>query len=62
MPEEYVLPWRSRGRSPGRRKEAEQVEVHLPGCSTNVWGKPDLRIICETCEEMFVCEEADADR
>ena len=58
MPEKYVLPWRSSGGNAREKvKKRNKLKYTCPGCETNVWGKPDLRIVCEECDEMFLCEE-----
>lgn len=61
MPEEFVLPWRSSGKvAKDKAKTRNKLRYTCPGCAANVWGKPDLRIICDECEAMFVCEDGDA--
>jgi hypothetical protein len=30
--------------------KSNRVKYSCPGCKTNVWGKPGLKLICEPCE------------
>jgi predicted SprT family Zn-dependent metalloprotease len=52
MPHECLLPWLSGSlvRTPGPDpKDKNKVRYTCPGCGANVWGKPDLEIICTPC-------------
>jgi predicted SprT family Zn-dependent metalloprotease len=55
MPKEYALPWACEEPEIVRVKKAQKnkVKYTCPGCGTNVWGKPELAILCEECEERF---------
>lgn len=30
-----------------------KIKYTCPGCNANVWGKPDMQIVCGTCEEEY---------
>ena len=36
-------------------KPKNKVKYSCPGCKTNIWGKPNLNVICGDCEENFNC-------
>lgn len=64
MPEEIKLPWTtSEALEPAKKKKEpknrNKVKYTCKGCEANVWGKPELRVICAECEELFV--EVDPD-
>jgi predicted SprT family Zn-dependent metalloprotease len=58
MPESYLLPFLHRGEIPEDEKEkkakANKVKYTCTGCSTNVWGKDGLGILCMVCEVPFL--------
>ena len=55
MPKEYTLPWSCEEPEDERAKKSvkNKVKYTCPGCGTNVWGKPELAITCNDCEETF---------
>jgi predicted SprT family Zn-dependent metalloprotease len=55
MPKEYTLPWACEEPEGVRLKKLakNKVKYTCPGCGTNVWGKPELAISCDECEEPF---------
>jgi predicted SprT family Zn-dependent metalloprotease len=61
MPTEYILPWSCdepegrtrRGPQPASRNK---VKYTCLACGANVWGKPNMHVICGDCDERF--EEA----
>jgi predicted SprT family Zn-dependent metalloprotease len=55
MPKDYLLPWKSAAYK-DRRKSArkQKIKYSCPGCQVNVWGKPNLSILCGTCAEPFL--------
>jgi hypothetical protein len=59
MPPAFLLPWSS-GRAPdptGKPKaKKDKVKYTCPVCAANVWGKPDLVIVCGECGEPFSTE------
>lgn len=60
MPESFILPWRSAGqgeKEKAKKKKANKSKYTCPGCSANVWGKPELNVICGDCGERFEMEE-----
>jgi hypothetical protein len=65
MPQEYLLPWVS-GRpakpSDPDPKTKNKVKYTCLGCSANVWGKPELSIICGACGEPFAEAAGDPTR
>ena len=38
-----------------KRPSSNRFKYSCPACSTNVWGKPDLNIVCGDCEVPFMC-------
>jgi hypothetical protein len=56
MPSKFLLPWSceeledGQGRKPASRNK---VKYTCMGCTTNVWGKPGLAVVCGDCEEAF---------
>ena len=56
MPDEYLMPWRS-GTVPEaeirKKKRQNKIKYECPGCATAVWGKPELRIVCDECSIRF---------
>jgi hypothetical protein len=59
MPREYLLPWLSGApvkASGPDRKDKNKIKYTCPGCAANVWGKPELSIICGACGEAFSAE------
>jgi predicted SprT family Zn-dependent metalloprotease len=55
MPKELTLPWACDEPEDVRLKKAakNKVKYTCPGCGANVWGKPELAISCDECEERF---------
>jgi predicted SprT family Zn-dependent metalloprotease len=55
MPKEYTLPWVCEEPEQQRAKRAakNKVKYTCPGCSANVWGKPNLAVSCDECEQAF---------
>lgn len=55
MPREYTLPWACEETDAVRLTKASKnkVKYTCPGCGTNVWGKPQLAISCDECEQAF---------
>lgn len=48
----FKLKWQSKAR-PSNPKKAK-VKYTCPGCGVNLWGKPDLNILCGDCDETLV--------
>ena len=64
MPEEFRLPFTSTEKlfflpAPedpslnAELKSRNKTKYSCPACDTNVWGKPDLNILCGTCQKPF---------
>lgn len=64
MPKEFLLPWQcaesdgaggrgGKGKGDDETKSRNKVKYSCPSCSTNVWGKPELDILCGPCGESF---------
>jgi predicted SprT family Zn-dependent metalloprotease len=62
MPETVRLPWVTGANLtkavPGSEKEKKQkarnkIKYTCPACDANVWGKPDMKIVCGECEEGY---------
>jgi predicted SprT family Zn-dependent metalloprotease len=67
MPPECLLPWRCAeptGKEGGtsQAKKRNKVKYTCPGCSTNVWGKPELVIVCGPCGQPFESEPTEDDQ
>lgn len=61
MPENFKLPWRvfverppDGGGKPPPKKGGKRIKYTCSVCGSNVWGKPDLEIICRGCDVIFV--------
>jgi predicted SprT family Zn-dependent metalloprotease len=55
MPQEYLLPWLCAESKPaGRPRRPSKVKYRCPGCRKNVWGKPDLALLCADCRQLYV--------
>jgi hypothetical protein len=58
MPEEIRLPWTSGGAglglgpAPKKERPKSKIKYTCP-CGVNLWGKPELKVICGECEEPF---------
>jgi predicted SprT family Zn-dependent metalloprotease len=63
LPPELLLPLTCRPEPEARKKKAKNKTKYscAGGCGANVWGKPDMHIICGDCDERFVDETADVD-
>ena len=65
MPAEVRLPWLTGGGeqlAPAKPKEPKaknKLKYTCPECGSNVWGKPELKVICGECEVPFECVEAE---
>ncbi len=58
MPSEYSLPFKSwHNQKEKKEKKRNKLKYTCPGCETNVWGKPELNILCGECQEPFQCED-----
>lgn len=54
MPRDFLLPWSCGDLEESKPSTARnKVKYTCPGCSCNVWGKPDLDIACNECDESF---------
>ena len=54
MPAAFSLPWSCEEPERAKKKtERNKVKYTCPGCDANVWGKPELGIVCEECDERF---------
>ena len=38
---------------PPKQKNSSKTKYSCPTCKTNIWGKPELKIACMTCDEPF---------
>lgn len=55
MPNDYLLPWGSAaGETSKESARKKKIKYSCLTCQTNVWGKPNLCILCEQCNEKFV--------
>jgi predicted SprT family Zn-dependent metalloprotease len=55
MPPAYLLPWLCVEAKPASRpRRPRKMKYRCPGCRQNVWGKPDLALLCATCHQPFV--------
>jgi predicted SprT family Zn-dependent metalloprotease len=37
----------------GGQSKKNKIKYSCPGCQANIWGKPDLNVICGNCHELF---------
>jgi len=42
-----------------KAKAKNKVKYTCPSCGSNVWGKPNLSILCKPCGEEYICLESD---
>jgi hypothetical protein len=53
----FTIPWvalTSSGDEETRRKKAASKTKYVcPSCELNVWGKPDIQVICGACMEVM---------
>lgn len=54
MPDDALIPWLSSMPESRPKKPSLRVKYHCPDCGNNAWGKPDLKLICGTCETAFI--------
>lgn len=50
---EGANPSESQEAEPDEKKKKNKVKYSCPSCGANVWGKPDLDIICGNCKQKF---------
>jgi hypothetical protein len=56
MPAEHLLPWMGvpePERDGGGAVKRNKSKYTCPKCLANVWGKPDMVVICGPCDEVF---------
>lgn len=54
MPEDIKLHWIGAADQEKKKKpKREKTTYQCPGCEAKIWGKPDLRVQCLECEEIF---------
>lgn len=53
MPEHISLPWIGAGLTEKKKAVRNKVKYSCPVCEANVWGKPDMSIICGDCDQNF---------
>jgi hypothetical protein len=62
LPKAARLPWQcgeptgAAGPRRGGASPKNKVKYSCPACSANVWGKPELNLICADCRETFVVQ------
>lgn len=55
LPKAALLPWTC-GSDPVKQKKATEknkIKYTCAGCECNVWGKPDLNIVCDDCDTHY---------
>lgn len=58
----FILNWQSRpDHKSDKKKAASKSKYTCPECEMNVWGKPELNIVCGDCQMPFQMEEKDSD-
>lgn len=62
MPKAYTLPWSCEEPAGTKKPKSEKnkVKYTCPECGANVWGKPELAILCVECDEKFEVASPDA--
>jgi predicted SprT family Zn-dependent metalloprotease len=55
MPAEYLLPWSCEepDETKGKPRTRNKTKYTCSGCGTNVWGAPDLSVVCGDCNTPF---------
>jgi hypothetical protein len=53
MPREYQLPWLS-GAPDAKKKPPDKIKYSCDTCGIAVWGRPDLHISCDDCDQAMV--------
>ena len=59
VPKEYLLPWKcipDHERQPGGNPERSKIKYSCPLGHGNVWGKPDLLLVCVVCAQPYTPE------
>ncbi len=51
-----TLEWQSRGWRAKKKVRSSKVKFSCPCCRQNVWGKPNIRVVCGHCDEGMVSE------
>lgn len=51
------LKWFSEIRAKKGSSTKNKIKYTCPECGANVWGKPDMRIVCGVCEAEYACEQ-----
>lgn len=54
MSPSYLLPWACVSEGSKGSVAKNKVKYTCAGCSTKVWGKPELAIVCRECDQDFV--------
>lgn len=52
----YALGWTLKPKMPtalAAKKRASKTKYTCPSCATNIWGKPDINMICGDCNEFM---------
>lgn len=52
MPKEFLIPWSSSATLQKVNKSKNKIKYEC-SCGVNVWGKPELNILCGECDEKF---------
>jgi hypothetical protein len=58
MPDDWLLPFIGLAPLKETAKGQSKTKFTCPGCGVNVWGKPDLRVMCVDCQEEFQSHES----
>lgn len=48
-----ALEQRLSSKPPPKQNKSSKTKYSCPTCKTNIWGKPELKIACMTCDEPF---------
>jgi predicted SprT family Zn-dependent metalloprotease len=55
LPEEYLMPFIAHeGLGATKKSTNSKVKYSCLGCGSNVWGKPNLNIMCGDCQEHMI--------
>lgn len=56
----FVIPWISKDTTPPPKesKPSSKTKFTCPGCASNAWGKPELRIYCSDCNVPMIPKTA----
>jgi SprT-like family len=61
MPKDYLYPLVAspfEKAAQAKKASKNKTKYACPSCQTNIWGKPNLKVTCSDCDELFVSNES----